>query len=61
MSKNGPVADFGFDIEQEIMRGIVGVPENEDLYGKYIIGKDSLSLSVKKNVDEVNDLLNNTL
>jgi len=57
LGKIGTVADFGFDVEQDIMRAIVGEPENQELYGKNVIGKDALSLSVKKNVDEVSDLL----
>jgi uncharacterized protein (TIGR04141 family) len=57
LGKVGSVADFGFDVEQDIMRAIVGEPENQELYGKNVIGKDSISLSIKKNVDEVGDTL----
>ncbi len=57
LGKIGSVADFGFNIEQDIMRAIVGEPENKELYGKNVIGKDALSLSVKRSVDEINDLL----
>jgi len=53
----GTIADFGFDIEQDIMRAIVGEPENQELYGKNVVGKDAISISVKKNVDEINDIL----
>lgn len=57
LGKIGSVADYGFDIEQDIMRAIVGEPENQDMYGKYIVGKDAVSLSVKRNVDEISGLL----
>lgn len=57
LGKIGSVADFGFDVEQDIMRAIVGEPENQDLYGKNMVGKDAVSFSVKKNVDEISDLL----
>ena len=57
LGKVGSVADFGFNVEQDIMKAIVGEPENKELFGKNVVGKDSISLSVKKNVDDVNDLL----
>lgn len=57
LGKIGTVADFGFDIEQDIMRAVVGEPENQELFGKNVVGKDAISISVKKNVDEINDIL----
>ena len=57
LGKIGSIANFGFDIEQDIMRAIVGEPEDQELYGKNIVGKDAVSLSIKKNVLEINDLL----
>jgi uncharacterized protein (TIGR04141 family) len=57
LGRIGSVADFGFDIEQDIMRGVVGEPENQELYGKNVVGKDAISISIKKNVDEVNNVL----
>jgi|SRR3989339_618537 len=57
LGKVGPVADFGFDIEQDIMRAVVGEPENQELYGKNAVGKDAISVSIKKNVNEINDVL----
>src|SRR3989338_2132055 len=56
LGRIGTVADFGFDIEQDIMRAVVGEPENQELYGKNVVGKDAISISIKKNVDEVNDI-----
>ncbi len=57
LGKIGTVADFGFDIEQDIMRAVVGEPENQELYGKNAVGKDAIGISIKKNVDEVSDIL----
>lgn len=57
LGKVGSVADFGFDVEQDIMRAIVGEPENQELYGKNVVGKDSISLSIKKNVNEIENIL----
>jgi len=57
LGKVGSVADFGFDVEQDIMRAVVGEPENQDLYGKNVVGKDAISISIKKNVDGINDIL----
>lgn len=56
LGRIGTVADFGFDIEQDIMRAVVGEPENQELYGKNVVGKDAISISIKKNVDEVIDI-----
>ncbi len=57
LGRIGTVADFGFDVEQDIMRAVAGEPENQELYGKNVVGKDAISISIKKNVDEVNDVL----
>jgi uncharacterized protein (TIGR04141 family) len=57
LGRIGTVADFGFDIEQDIMRAVVGEPENQELYGKNAVGKDAISVSIKKNVNEINDVL----
>ena len=51
--KVGSVADFWFNIEQDIMKAVVGEAENEELFGKNIVGNNSISLSIKKNVDEI--------
>src|SRR6218665_971528 len=57
LGKAGSVSDFGFDVEQDIMKAIVGEPKDQDVYGKNVVGKDSISLSVKKGVNEINKLL----
>lgn len=57
LGKVGTVKDFGFDVEQDIMQAIVGEPENKKLYGKNVVGKNALSLSVKRNVNDIDSLL----
>jgi len=57
LGRIGTVVDFCFDIEQDIMRAVVGESENHTLFGKNVIGKDAISVSIKKNVDEINDIL----
>ena len=49
----GSVADFGFDVEQDIMRAIVGEPIDKKLYGTHVVGKNALSLSIKKDVNNI--------
>lgn len=56
LGKVGSVADFGFDVEQDIMRAVVGEAENQELFGKNVIGKDAISISIKKNIDEIDDV-----
>lgn len=51
------VADFWFNVEQDIMKAVVGEPENEELFGKNVVGRNSISLSIKKDVDEIGDTL----
>jgi len=57
LGRIGTVADFGFDVEQDIMRAVVGEPESQESYGKNVVGKDAISVSIKKNVDEIDGLL----
>ena len=56
LSKEGVVSDFGFDIEQDLLRSITGKTKI-DGFGKTIIGKDALSLSTKVNLSNIKDLL----
>jgi uncharacterized protein (TIGR04141 family) len=59
LGKIGSVADFGFDIEQDIMKAIVGEPIDLEMFGKNVVGKDAISLSLKKDIMSINDLLVN--
>jgi len=53
---NSIVADFGIDIEQDLILGVTGKSRIED-FGKTITGKDSLSVSVKTDVNSINEFL----
>ena len=56
MTKDGTFADFGIDVEQDLIQGITGKTKNED-FGQTITGKDALSLSVKKDISNIKDFL----
>ncbi len=57
LSKAGIAADFGIDIEQDLIRAITGKTIDEKRYGKSVTGKDSLSVSVKVELGSVRDFL----
>ena len=57
LSKAGIAADFGIDIEQDLIRSITGKSIDEKKYGKYVTGKDSISVSVKINLSSIKDFL----
>jgi len=56
LSREGVAADFGIDIEQDLIQSITGKTK-EDGFGTTITGKDSLSLSVKVDLSNIQDLL----
>jgi uncharacterized protein (TIGR04141 family) len=58
LSKSGIAADFGIDIEQDLIRSITGKSIDEKKYGKYVTGKDSIGVSVKINLSSIKDFLN---
>ena len=49
-------ADFGIDIEQDLVRAVTGKCLNQD-HGSTITGKDSLHVSAKVNIFNLNDKL----
>ena len=53
---NSIVADFGIDIEQDLILGVTGKSKIDD-FGKTITGKDALNASVKIDVNSINDFL----
>lgn len=57
LSKVGEIAEFGIDIEQDLLRSICGVPKNQDLFGKMVTGRDALSLNVKIDQSNIENLL----
>jgi len=56
ISANSIVADFGIDIEQDLILGVTGKTKNED-FGKTITGKDALKVSIKTNISTIHDFL----
>ena len=57
LTKSGVAADFGIDIEQDLVRSITGQSNNPEKFGKSATGKDALTLSVKVDVNSVKDFL----
>ena len=56
ITKDGTFADFGIDIEQDLIQGITGKSKNES-FGKTVTGKDSLSVSVKVDHTDIKSFL----
>lgn len=56
LSKEGVAADFGIDIEQDLVQAIQGKSKDKK-YGKTISGKDSLTVSVKINFSNIQPFL----
>ena len=55
-SKESSIDEFGLDIEQDLLRGVVGVPKDRWL-GSIMSGKESLSISTKMKIIQLGDLL----
>ncbi len=56
ISSNSVIADFGIDIEQDLILGITGKSKNE-IFGKTITGKDALGVSVKVDINTIESFL----
>lgn len=56
LSREGVAADFGIDLEQDLIQSITGKTKEEG-FGKTITGKDSLSLSVKIDLSNIQEFL----
>mgnify|MGYP001574555324 CR=1 FL=1 len=57
LSKAGIAADFGIDIEQDLIHAITGNTINKEQFGRTISGKDSLAVSVKVNLSSLKNFL----
>jgi uncharacterized protein (TIGR04141 family) len=55
-SKETSIADFGLDVEKDVLRAVVGRPSDQAL-GKRLTGMDALTANVKLELDDVPDLL----
>lgn len=58
LSKAGSIADFGVDIEQDLVRSVSGIPKNQKVFGKMVTGKEALSFSVKVDQLNIKELVN---
>jgi uncharacterized protein (TIGR04141 family) len=56
MSKKVSSAEFGIDIEQDLITGIAGESQDEAL-GKIVAGKDALYVSTKVDLENIQDFL----
>ncbi len=56
LSRAGAIADFGLDIEQDLVRAITGVSK-DSRFGKTITGKDALNVTVKVDATNVGEFL----
>ena len=56
ISRDGIAADFGIDIEQDLISSVTGKSKDQKL-GKIITGKDALSVSVKVNIHNIKGFL----
>ena len=57
MTKDGPIFDFGVDIEQDMVEGITA-KTNIEGFGRTVTGKDSISMSVKIDISNIKEFLN---
>jgi uncharacterized protein (TIGR04141 family) len=57
-SRDATTGEFGFDIEQDLLKGVTGKPE-QAYYGKRISGMDALHLSVQLRLNDLPELLEN--
>jgi len=60
VAKVGPITNFGIDIEQDLIQGITGVPMDAE-FGKTVSGKDSLSVSIPIDINNIKDFLKQCL
>jgi uncharacterized protein (TIGR04141 family) len=60
MSREGAVANFGLDIEQDLVRSVTGQSRLTE-FGRTISGKDSFCASAKFDISDVKDILSSCL
>jgi len=56
LGKVGVVADFGIDVEQDLLVAVTGFARN-DKYGKIVSGKDALSLTPSVDITNIKEFL----
>jgi len=55
-SRQASISEFNFDVEQALLKFIVGAPEDETL-GSHISGRDSLHITIEADLDDIPPLL----
>jgi Family of unknown function (DUF6119) len=58
-SREATPSEFGFDIEQDLLRAVTGKPTDNKTYGQRISGSDSLHLTVPLHLNQLPELLDN--
>ena len=56
ITRDGITADFGIDIEQDLIHSLTGKAK-DPRFGKTVTGRDALSVSVKVDIDNIRDFL----
>src|SRR3989344_146636 len=56
LTKDGVFADFGIDIEQDLIQSVTGKTK-DDTFGKSVTGKDSFSVSVRTDITKIQAFL----
>lgn len=57
MPKAANIAEFGFDVERDLIKNVTGKCEIEEFEKAHLIGGDIFSLLVDRNVDNIDDFL----
>jgi len=58
LSKEGSIAEFGIDIEQDLLRSVSGLSKDQNTFGKIVTGRDALTIAVKVDQLKIKDLIN---
>jgi uncharacterized protein (TIGR04141 family) len=57
VSRDASAYDFGLDVERDLLRGVTGVPLDQDALGKILSGMDSLKAFLAAPLEEVEEPL----
>ena len=56
-SRDATAGEFGFDIEQDLLKGVTGKPTDTSSFGSRISGKQAFQLSLPVNLRDIPDVL----
>lgn len=57
LPKSSDIIEFGFDINRDLMKNVTGKSEDSIFENSMLTGGENLSLSVDRNIENINDLL----